>query len=128
MAITHASATTREALAQVVLDAIDGDAAAGTLELQTSGDSEVATLTLSYPCGTLGGTSNATLTFSSVSDDTNATGGTVAKFVIKDNSGDAILTGSVTVTGGGGDIELSSVAIGAGDTVSVSSLAYTSAT
>lgn len=122
MAVTH-GATTRNNIADAVLADIDADAGAGNLVFRTSGDVEVATLALSDPAGTVSG---AVLTFSSISDDTNATGGTVAKATIEDNSGDIVVTaGNVTATGGGGDIEMSSVSVGAGDTVSCSSLTYT---
>jgi hypothetical protein len=36
-----------------------------------------------------------------------------------DNSGDAIMDGTVTVTGGGGDLELNTIAISIGLTVEV---------
>lgn len=123
MAVTH-NATIRNSLAQVILDAIDQDVGAGSLIFQTAASAEVATLTLSDPAGAIAG---AVLTFYAISPDTNATGGTTDRFTITDNSGDPICYGNVTATGGGGDIELSSVSIGVGDTVAVSSLTYTSA-
>ena len=126
MAVTH-QAIIRQSLAQVILDAIDQDVGAGSLIFRTAADAEVATLTLSDPAGTLGGGDNAVLTFNPITSDTNATGGITTKFVITDNSGDEIVYGNVSATGGGGDIELSSTTIGVGDTVAVSSLTYTSA-
>lgn len=119
MAVTH-SAATRNAIADAVLAEIDIDVGAGTLEFQTSGAVEAATCTLSDPAGTVTG---AVLTFSAITDDTNATGGTVDRFVIKSNGGGERVLGSVATSGG--DINLSSLTIGAGDTVSVSSLTYT---
>ena len=119
MAVTH-SASVRNSLAQVILDAIDVDVGAGTLEFQTSGAVEVATLTFSDPAGTI---TAEVLTFSAITSDTSATGGTTDRFVVQDNTGDDVFLGSVATSGG--DINLSSLAIGAGDTVSVSSLTYT---
>jgi len=121
MAVTH-HALVRNSLADTILAAIDQDVGAGTLIINSSGDVEVATLTLSDPAGVVSG---AVLTFSAITDDTSATGGTAAKFIVTDNSGDELIYGSVTATAGGGDIELSTVTIGAGATVSISSLTYT---
>lgn len=123
MAVTH-EAIIRNALAQVVLDAIDQDVGAGALIFQTAASAEVATLPLSDPAGSIVG---PLLTFNAITSDTSATGGTTDRFVITDNSGNEIVYGNVTATGGGGDIELSSVSIGVGDTVAVSSLTYASA-
>jgi hypothetical protein len=122
MAVTHAAAL-RTVLADAAVDSIDNGAAAGTLEFQTSGNVEVATLTFSDPA--FGGASGATATASAISSDTNATGGTIAKAVLQDSDGNDKILCSVTATGGGGDIELSAVAVSAGQTVSVSSLTYT---
>ncbi len=121
MATIH-SAAVRNAQANVVLDAIDQDAGAGNLVFRTAGDVEVATLALTDPAGTV---TAAVLTFSAISDDTNATGGTTTKATIEDNSGDIAVSCSVAASGG--DITISSTAIGAGDTVSCSSLTYTAA-
>lgn len=119
MAITH-SAATRNAIADAVLVEIDIDVGAGTLEFHTSGDVEVATLVLTDPAGSV---TAEVLTFSSIADDTSATGGTVAKFVIKANAGGTRILGNVQTSGG--DINLSSLVVGVGDTVSISSLTYT---
>ena len=119
MAVTH-HATIRNTLVDAVLTAIDQDVGAGDLVFVTSGDVEVATLVLTDPAGSV---TNEVLTFSAIADDTSATGGTVAKFQIEDNSGDELIYGSVGTSGQ--DINLSSLSVGAGDTVSVSSLTYT---
>ena len=119
MAVTH-SAATRNAIADAVLADIDIDVGAGTIECQTAGPVEVATGLLSDPTGTVAA---EVLTFSPITDDTSATGGTVSKFVIKSNLGGDRVLGSVAVSGG--DINMSSLSIGVGDTVSVSSLTYT---
>ena len=122
MATTHAAAV-RTAIANLVVDSIDAGAGAGTLEFQTSGNVEVATLTFSDPA--FGAASGPTATADTITDDTDATGGTIAKAVAKDSDGNAVVTCSVTGSGGGGDIELSSVVISAHQTVGVDSLTYT---
>lgn len=118
MAVTH-SAALRNELADAVLAAID-ISSNGLLEFQTSGDVEVATLTFSDPAGVVAA---EVLTFSAITDDTNATGGTVAKAEIQTSAGAACVLCAVGTSGS--DINLSSLVIGAGDTVSVSALTYT---
>lgn len=122
MAVTHATAL-RTVLADAAVDSLDNGAAAGTLEFQTAGSVEVATLTFSDPA--FGAASGPTATAAAISSDTSATGGTIAKAVLQDSDGNDKILCSVTATGGGGDIELSSVVVSAGQTVSMSSLTYT---
>ena len=120
MAVTHPT-TVRNGLADYVVDLIDAGAGAGTLEFQTSGNVEVATLTFSDPA--FGAATGGTATASAITSDTSATGGTVAKFVVKDSNGNPVFYGAVSTSGS--DINLSSLSVGAGDTVSISSLTYT---
>lgn len=122
MAVTHATAI-RNTIADAVVDAIDAGVGDGTLELQTSGAVEVATLTFSATA--FGAASSGVATAAAITDDTSATGGTITQFQIKNGSGTVIISGSVSASGGGGDIVISSTSIGAGDTVSASSLTYT---
>jgi hypothetical protein len=122
MAVTHPTAV-RTGIADFVVDQLDEGTPPGTLEMQTSGDVEVATLTFANPA--FGAASSGTATAGTVTSDTNATGGTIAKARWKNNAGTDKVLCSVTGTGGGGDIELSSVVVSAGQTVSLSSLTYT---
>lgn len=122
MAVTHPTAV-RTAIADLVVDRIDAGAGAGTLEFQTSGDTEVATLTFSDPA--FGAAASAVATASAITSDTSATGGTIAKARAKDSTGTEVFACSVTATGGGGDIQLSSVSVSAAQTVAVTSLTYT---
>ena len=118
MAITH-STTIRDGIANLVVDAIDAGGA-GTLEFQTSGDVEVATLT--FAATAFGASSSGTATAAALTSDTDATGGTVAKFVVKSGGAATIFSGAVSTVGS--DINLSSLTVGAGDTVSISALTY----
>lgn len=98
----------------------------GTLELLTSGDVEVATLTL----GSTGGTAFTSVTgkvgtFDDMTQDSGAAGGVVAKFAMKNSSGTTIYTGTVTATGGGGDITIPSVTIPVGGIVDMGTPAIT---
>ncbi|NOR70970.1 MAG: hypothetical protein GQ532_14955 [Methylomarinum sp.] len=124
MPLTHTTAT-RNVVADAVVDLLDVGAtdATGDLVYMTSGDVEVAILAMANPA--FGAAASGVATAGVIADDTNATGGTVAKFKLQDRNNLETLQGSVTATSGGGDIELSSVAIGATDTVATSSLTYT---
>jgi hypothetical protein len=118
MAVTHGTPT-RTAIATAVLGEIDAGTA-GSLIYRTSGAAEAATCVLSLTSGVVSG---AVLTFNAITDDSSATGGTVDNFTIEDSSSVEVLAGSVATSGG--DINLSSLSIGVGDTVSTSSLTYT---
>lgn len=122
MAVTHSTAA-RNAMADAVVDRLDlgSGTAAGRLVFQTSGGTAVATLTLSNPA--FGAASGGVATASAITSDTNAAGGTTTKFELRDRDANAVILGSVGTSGQ--DINLSSVVIGAGDTVSVTSLTYT---
>ena len=124
MAVTHVAAL-RDTLCNAAVDALDTGTtdAAGDLVFDTSGDVEVATLLLTNPA--FGAASSAVATAAAINDDTSATGGTTTKFVLNDRDNTDTIFGSVTATSGGGDIELSSNIISAGQTVSMTSLTYT---
>jgi hypothetical protein len=51
--------------------------------------------------------------------------GTIAQFTVYDCNGNPVFSGSVTLTGSGGDIQLSSVTYNVGDTIDITSLTYT---
>ncbi|MCA9367967.1 hypothetical protein KC887_06955 [Candidatus Kaiserbacteria bacterium] len=122
MALTHVTAV-RNALADAINTAVNAGSGAGQLVIMTSGDVEVATLTMSDPA--FGAASSGAITANAITSDTSATGGTAALFKVQDSDANEVYRGTVTATGGGGDLELSSLAIGSGDTVAVSSLVYT---
>lgn len=127
MAVTHITAL-RTTLATAVRDAIDGGAGAGKLVMRLSGTvsspgTAVATLTLSDPCGSVSG---AVLTFSAITSDTNATGNAsaVAAATLQ-TSADSVQV-HCAVAASASDINMSGgLTVGAGDTVSCSSLTYT---
>jgi hypothetical protein len=121
MAVTHPTAV-RDGICNFVVDQLDEGTPPGTLVFQTSGDVEVATLTLSNTA--FGASASGTATAAAITADSSATGGTIAKVRLKNNVGTDKIIGSVTATGGGGDIELNSVVTSAGQQVSVTSLTY----
>lgn len=111
----------RNAACNAIVDLIDAGAGAGTLVFQTSGDVEVATLTFSDPA--FGNAVSGVATASAITSDTSATGGTIAQASFFDSSANKVL--ECTCGTSGAEINLSSLTIGAGDTVSVSSLTVT---
>lgn len=123
MAVTHPLAV-RQGICNFVVDQIDEGTPPGHLVMQTAGGSTVATLTFSAAAfGSADG--SAVAAAAAITSDTNAVGGTIAKAELRNAAGTAKILCSVTATGGGGDIQLSSVVISAAQTVSVSSLTYT---
>lgn len=123
--------TLRTARASQIVAAIDAGAGAGKLRLYngtrpaTGGavTTLLAELTFSYPCGTV---TNGVLTFSDITSDSSAdTTGTATWFRIVDSTGAFVLDGTITVTGGGGDITMTSTSIQAGVTVDGTSLVFT---
>ena len=122
MAITLTTAA-RNAACDAIVDLVDVGTtdANGDIVFMTSGSVEVATLALADPA--FGASSVGVATANTVANDTNATGGTVALFKIQNKDNTEIFRGAVTVSSG--DINLSSLVVGATDTVSMSSLTVT---
>ena len=123
MAVTH-PVLVRNAIANLVVDGIDAGAGAGKLLITTtSTGTTVATLTFSDPA--FGSATGGIATASAITDSTSTgtVGGTAAKAVFTTSTGLQKIYCSVGTTGA--DINLSSVSISAGDTVSISSLTYT---
>lgn len=123
--------TLRTARASQIVAAIDAGAGAGKLRLYngtrpaTGGavTTLLAELTFSDPCGTV---TNGVLTFSAITSDAMADNtGTATWFRIVDSTGAFVLDGTITVTGGGGDITMTSTSIQAGVTVDATSLVFT---
>lgn len=111
----------RNAACDAVVDLIDAGTPPGALVFRTSGDTEVATLPFSTTA--FGAASSGVATANSITSDTTATGGTTTKATLQNAAGTAVITATVGTSGS--DINLSSVAIGVNDTVSVSSLTVT---
>ena len=121
MAVTHPVAT-RNQIADLVVDQLDLNTPPGKIVMQTSGGTAVATLTFANPA--FGASASGTATANAIVADTNAVGGTIAKAELRQGNATAIVLCSVTATGGGGDIQLNSVVISAGQQVSLTSLTY----
>lgn len=121
MAVTY-SASLKNTRMTAVLNAIDADVGAGTLEIGTTGFvSTLVTFTLTDPAGTVSGD---TLTIDCDPDISvsASNSGTAAEARIKDNSGDIVISG-LTVGTSGTDLIISpSTTITSGQTVNLVSL------
>jgi len=124
MALTHITAI-RNTLADTVVDLIDGGTTDTTGDLVFMTDADVEVATLSWTATPAFGAAVAGVaTMNAINDDTSATGGTVALFKFQDRDNAEVFRGTVTATGGGGDIELSAVAVAVGGRVSMTSFTY----
>jgi len=124
MALTHSTAT-RNSLCSAVSSAVDAGTtnSGGQFIFRTSAEAAVATVQLQNPA--FGTPASGAMSINGTPlQDTNAAGGTVDHFTVEDRDNTEVFRGTATVTGGGGDIEMSSLTISAGDTVELSSFTY----
>lgn len=121
MSTTHPTAI-RNAIADFVLDQLNEGTPPGYFEFLTAADAVVATLTFSNPAflPAVAGVGEA----DEIDPDPSAVGGTIAKAIFYNAAGGEKFRCSVTATGGGGDIELSSVVVTASQAVSLTALTY----
>ena len=112
--------TAKDAAVNAVVDLLD---ASGNCKFETSGDVEVATLPLSATA--FEASSNGTAAANTITSDTSATGGTIAQVSFYTSGGTKIFEASCSLSGGGGDVICTSLSIGAGDTVGISSFTVT---
>jgi len=120
MSLTH-EVDIRNGLADYVVDQLDG----GDLIFMTTGEAtEVVKLALATPA--FGAASSGTATANAITTGTSAVGGTIATFRFSNSSAARKFGGVASLNGGGGDIELSSLALSAGDGVSMSFFSYSS--
>lgn len=126
------STTVRNAMMQAILTALDLGSGAGKIRIYsgtrpaTGGTPTtlLAELALTDPAASA--PSGGVLTLSAISDDASADAtGTATWFRMLDSDNTFVLDGSVTGTGGGGDMELDSTSLVAGGVVSVTSAVFT---
>lgn len=127
------STAARNAAADAVVDLIDGGAGAGTVKIYTgaqpaTGNDEgsgtlLATVSFADPAFSAASTGVASAT-DPASVSIVATG-TAASFVVEDSTGANVFNGTVTATGGGGDMQLGTVALSSGANLDITSFTYT---
>lgn len=133
MPITRLSTAARNASAQAIGLLVDADAGAGTLKVYSGtvpagGDTDpagtlLATVALSVTSFT--GPASGTITFTDPAPVTGVAAGTAGCYVLEDASGDNVLVGDVTATGGGGSLELATTTVSVGLSIDVTSFTYT---
>lgn len=128
MALTHVTAV-RNSLATIISTAVDAGSGAGKVQITKTnndytGTNLLAEITLADPA--FGAASGGTITAAGVpKEDSSANNsGSAVQFRVVDSTDTEVFKGTVTATGGGGDMELSSVAITAGDAVRINSFTY----
>jgi len=120
MSLTHEEVV-RNGLADYVVDQLDS----GNMIIMTTGEgAEVATLPLAATA--FGASTGGTATAGTITPDSSAAGGVAATYKLETSGNARIVGGNVQTSGG--DLNLSSLTIGAGDTVSVSSFTYSAST
>lgn len=123
MAITHSTAA-RNALADQIDTLLNSGTtdSAGDLVIQ-DGTTDLVVITMQDP--SFGSASTGTITLQGTPlSGTAAATGTADSFELRDKDNTAVVSGSVTGSGGGGDIELDNTAINSGQTVEITSLTY----
>lgn len=132
--VTRIATSARNAAAAAVGLLLDAGSGAGYIEIRTGAQPAtpntaatgtlLATLPLSDPA--FGAAATGVITANAITPDSTAdASGTAGWFRAYDSSGAAVIDGTVTVSGGGGDMILSSVAVIAGGVVTVSSWTIT---
>lgn len=125
---------TRNAAADAIAGMVDGGSGAGTIEIRTGapptnpGDADSGTLlaTLTFADPSFASASTGVITANSITSDSNVDAtGTAGHFRIKNSDGTVIGQGTVTATGGGGDMTFNTVSFIAGGTASMTSLTIT---
>lgn len=109
----------RNAAANGIVDLLDG----GNIRFETAANGEVATCTFGTPA--FGAAAAGVATANAITDDSSAAGGTIDHAKLRQSDTTLVATLTCTTVGGGGDFELTSLVIGAGDTVTVSSFTIT---
>ncbi|MGV9536564.1 hypothetical protein ACWEU6_21810 [Streptosporangium sandarakinum] len=122
------STATRNAAADAVVDLADAGAGAATIQLRTGSQPAtandtatgtlLATFTLVKPAFGSASAGAAALA-STPRSTTGAAAGTAGWWRMLDSNGATVMDGSVTATGGGGDLELNTTTISVGVTVEI---------
>lgn len=126
---TRLPTAARNAATNSVTALADADVGAGSIQIRTGAQPAnandaasgtlLATVTLADPAFGASVVGVATLDTTPVLTTTGVAAGTAGWFRMLDNSGDTVLDGSVTVTGGGGELELNTTTISIGLTVEI---------
>lgn len=122
MAITL-TATLRNAKADAVDDAVNTGVGTAQLVIR-AGTTDLVAFSLPNPA--FGAAATGTITLNGVPISANATAaGTADGFQVKNRDGTLLYSGTVTATGGGGDVTVDNTSIANGQEVQLTSHTYT---
>ncbi len=114
----------RSLISDQVTAQVDGGSTDGELVLQDTGSTALVVLT--FASTAFGAASSGVCTANTITDGTVTVAGTATQGIARSSTqNNTAFSFSVTSTGGGGDIELSSNVLSTGQTVSMTSLTYT---
>lgn len=124
MAVSHPSSM-RSLITDTVVDTIESAGSTnGQIVLMASGTTALVILT--FASTAFGAASSGVATANTITDGTVTVAGTATLGLIRTSTEqNTVVNFSVTSTGGGGNLELSSNVLSTGQTVSISSLTYT---
>ena len=126
MAITHTNVTTafvRNALADLIATKVDTGAGTAKVRIRASTTTLVDIDLAATP---FGAAASAVITAAGLPKEGTVTGaGSADNFQVLDQDGNSVFAGSVTATGGGGDMTLSSVTLAINDVVRINTFTYT---
>lgn len=127
MALTHTTAV-RNAIADLVVDKVDQASTAGYIEIR---DAAVVLATIPFPdpaFGNAGAAVAGKATANAITQTNASAAGTADNFKVYDGDDTELWSGTITATGGGGDLELSSTSITESVPCSITALSYTAPT
>lgn len=122
------SVATRNAMADIVVARLDLDAGPASIALRTGASpgadnaatgTLLATLAFNDPSFAAAALGVATMDNTPVLSAVGVAAGTAGYFRMTDNSGDVVMDGTITATGGGGDLELNTTTISVGLAVEI---------
>ncbi|MCF1457181.1 MAG: hypothetical protein LPH21_06335 [Shewanella sp.] len=116
MALQYSNTTLRNNMANVIGNALNG----GEIRIKTAGGTVLATL--GFSADAFSAASGGTTTANSISQEDNATAGTVSTAEFYDSSNNLLFT--ATAGGVGSDVVFNKTALDAGDVVTINTMTY----
>jgi hypothetical protein len=122
--MSQLASDTRDAIAELIRDMLDADTSPGNAVFETSLSAEIATCPLSNPCA--GDATSGTITFNTITSDTNANAGTIAWVSFYDGTPSASLVIKASIADdSSAELEIGNLVVTGGSTVGISSLSLT---
>lgn len=126
MTISHSTAV-RNALADLIDDQVNAgvaDAQGDFVIIESAGPTDLISFPLSDPAFGAAASGQITLAGTPISTTADASG-TADQFEVRDKDNNKVYGGSVTATGGGGDVEIDNTSVNSGQSAELSSHSYT---